>query len=308
MTNIDPVYFLTPLTVLAFSFGLLLYWRLRRSLTLWAILASLIAYAGAIALKEILQAATLTSYDSAVGGNLALLGVYYGSQTALFEVGGAFLVAFLAVKYRKLGERDAEGFGLSLAFWENAVLLALPLLLDYLVFYFVLAHPGTAAYQALYPTLSKNSPALFYGPAAALRVVGLAVLERVSSLLAHFSWGLLAVFAATRRKYNFLLVAAPLGFVVDFLTPFSGVLGLVVFEVLLFLVCLVGLWVTLHWTRGIRRELRTREPPVPPADAVPPTRPAREGAWPRFGLGGADAEPGVPEGREGPTPGNGPRN
>ncbi len=257
--NIDPIYFLTPLVVIGFSVGLLVYWRLRRRLSGSAVALSLAAYGGAIAAKVALQAFTLGPLTSASGGNPWVLGVYYGGQTALFEVGGAFLVAGWAVAHRELWGVDAEGFGLSLAFWENAVLIATPLLLGYLVDWSVLSHPGTASAHQLYTSLQQTAPALFLPPAAALPLIAPALLERVSSLFAHFAWGYLAVMAAVFRRPRYIVLAAPIGFLGDFLVPFVGVLGIDGFELVVFAISAVGLGLALWVTREFRRFL------VPPS-------------------------------------------
>ena len=64
---------------------------------------SLVAYAIAIALKEVMQNLPI---------NLTLnnpeLGVYYGLQTVIFEVGLAYLIAWYALKQGKLERKDAE--------------------------------------------------------------------------------------------------------------------------------------------------------------------------------------------------------
>ena len=50
------------------------------------------------------------------------LGLYYGLQTVVFEIGGAFLVAWLMVSWDRMSAKDAEGYGISLAFWQNGLL------------------------------------------------------------------------------------------------------------------------------------------------------------------------------------------
>ena len=84
MQNIDPVYFLTPIIVIAFSFGLVIYWHFKKSLSKWVLLYSFIAYFGAIALKYVVQIPTIHQFEAAVGGNLAGLGLYYGFHTVVF--------------------------------------------------------------------------------------------------------------------------------------------------------------------------------------------------------------------------------
>lgn len=272
MSNIDPLYLLTPTVVLLFSFGLVIYWYRRRDFTRWTLIYSLAAYAGAIALKELVQVATLGPITQLSGADPYALGVYYGAQTAVFEVGGAFVLAQMAVASRRFIARDAEGFGLALAFWENAVLIALPLLLDYLTYYAILSEPGSGAARSLAPILMRDAPALFYVPGGALPLIAWAILERVSSLLAHWAWGLLAVLAAVRRRPAYVALAAPLGFAVDFLVPFEPSLGLGPFETLLLAVAAVGFLAALavrRWDR-VRPDDLAGPPPFPGASPPPP--------------------------------------
>jgi uncharacterized membrane protein YhfC len=259
LQNIDPVYFLTPVCVLILMFGLVFYWRSRRSFRGGVLLYSFIAYFGAIALKYAVQIPTINAFESATGDSPFALGTYYGIQTAAFEVGGAFLVAWLLSSRGRITSSDSESFGLGLAFWENAILLALPLLFDYVLYYAVLSQPGSGAAQTLYQLLAKDSPGLFYAPSAALPVVGYAVLERVSSLLGHLSWGMLAVYGTVNRRWGFLAAALPIGFVIDFLVPFAGTLGLGAFEAAIFAVGAVALVGTLFLTRPYRSQ-STAEP------------------------------------------------
>jgi uncharacterized membrane protein YhfC len=253
LQNIDPVFFLTPIIVLGFSVGLVLYLRLRGRFSAWVLLTSLIAYGGAIALKVVFQTFTLRSFEAAVGGSQVALGAYFGLQTVIFEVGGAFLVARYAFSKGKIRADDAAAYGAGLAFWENGVLVGATLLLDYIVYTLVLSGGGAGA-QQLFAILEKESPSLFYVPSEALPLVGYAVLERASSLLVHFSWGLLCVFAVVFRRRLFLWLALPMG-LVDFLPPFSARLGIPAFEALLFGLSLLSLWVALASTTGARREI-----------------------------------------------------
>lgn len=253
MENIDPVYLLYPIIVVAFSFGLVLYWRFRRNFT-WAVLVfSLVAYAGAIALKYIVQIPTFHAFDSAVGGSPIALGLYYGLQTVIFEVGGAFVVASYAVSHGKFKAKDAEGYGIGLSFWENGVYLGILTLINYVSYYAILSAGPSGISQSLYDTLIKNAPGLFSPTSIAFRAVGYAVLERVSSLLVHFSWGYLCVFAAIYKKKLFLAVALPMG-LVDFLTPFASIMGVPVFEGVLFLLSLLCLTVALRVTSKVRKQ------------------------------------------------------
>ena len=97
MQNIDALYFLQPIVTIAFSAGLVIYWNRKRSFTRAALVLSLLAYAGAIAVKIILQTLTYSEFVSRVGNNPVALGAYFGVQTVFFEVGGAYLVAVWAV-------------------------------------------------------------------------------------------------------------------------------------------------------------------------------------------------------------------
>lgn len=250
MENIDPVYFLSPVVVVAFSFGLAAYWRSRGRLNDSVVFFSLVAYAGAILLKTVVQALTYRSFDVWIGGDTAALGAYFGLQTVVFEVGGAYAVARYAFSRGKLTSSDAEGYGISLALWENGVLVGGAALLDYAIYYVTLSGSGTAA-QSMLTTLIGAAPSLFYPPSVALPLVGYSILERVSSLLVHFSWGYLCVLAVALRKRVFFLAALPMG-LVDFLVPFEGALGLATLEGMLFAIGLASLAVAMALTRGRR--------------------------------------------------------
>ncbi len=260
MQNIDPLFLITPIVVIAFSFGLVIYWHYRRGFSKWVFGYSLAAYAGAIALKYIVQILTIGAMDSAYGNDPAVLGVYYGAQTAVFEVGGAFLVAKLAVSKERFKAKDADGYGLGLALWENGVLISIPILLDYTIYYAILSSPNSSIAQTLYPILSKDAPSLFYGASSALPLIGYAILERVSSLFAHFSWGCLAVLSAVFKKRIYLVVALPIGFLIDFLVPFSQTFSTGKLELLIFLVAVGGLIATMLVTSGLRKQLEVNLP------------------------------------------------
>jgi hypothetical protein len=243
--------------VIAFSFGLVAYWRARRRFTVFVLGFSFFAYFGAIIAKVIIQYVTFAAFDNAVGGNYAALGAYFGLQTVFLEVGGAYLVARYAYSRGMLRANDAEGYGIGLALWENGVLVAIPLLLDYAIYYGTLSAAASSAAaqgeaQLLFTTLQQNAPSLFDPPAMALPLIGYAILERVSSLLFHFSWGYLCVLAVAFRRRVFLLAALPMG-LVDFAVPFTGELGLATYEGLIFVLSLVALTVALVITRGAYR-------------------------------------------------------
>ncbi|MCL2643066.1 MAG: YhfC family intramembrane metalloprotease [Candidatus Bathyarchaeota archaeon] len=251
MQNINALYFLSPIIMIAFSVGLIAYWKIKKRFTVWTLLLSLVAFAGAIALKVVVQHFTIHPFTEAVAGNPVALGIYVGLQTVIFEVGGAYLAARIAFSHGKIRADDAEGYGVGLAFWENGVLVGGSTLLNFIVYYVILAGGGLAA-QQLFDTLSTAAPILFDSATIALPNIGLAVLERISSLLVHFSWGLLCVFAVVFKKKRFLLAALPMG-LVDFLVPYAGVLGSLNFEILFFGLCLLCLLVTLGLTKTERK-------------------------------------------------------
>jgi uncharacterized membrane protein YhfC len=257
MENIDPVYFLTPLAVIAFSFGLVAYWRRTRRLTAFVLLFSLAAYFGAILAKAVFQYLTYRPpLFPTSGGNPFELGAYFGLQTVFFEVGGAYLVARYAVTHGLMRANDAEGYGISLALWENGVLIGGSLLISYAIYYATISSGSGAAGSQMFATLLQAAPSLFDPPSKALPLVGYAVLERISSLLIHFSFGYLCVLAAAFKKRAFLLAALPTG-LVDFLAPFAGSLGTGAFEGIIFAIGLACVAGALALTRGQYRSQST---------------------------------------------------
>jgi hypothetical protein len=250
MQNIDPLYLLQPITTIAFSAGLIIYWRMKRNFTGAAFAYSLFAYAGAIAVKIVFQTLTYNSYLALFKGNPAALGVYFGVQTVFFEIGGAFLVAAWAVSRGKLNAKDAEGYGLGLAFWENAGYLGILGLLNIASVYFALALGGPSA-ERVYSQLIISRPGLFDPPSLVLPLIGYGLLERVTSLLFHFSWGYLCVVAAALHKRKYLLLALPMG-LLDFFVPFAASMGLLLFELFIFALGLGVLGLTILVSRSLR--------------------------------------------------------
>ena len=232
------IYFLSPIATLALTFGTVFYWYYKRGFTLNALLYSFIAYFSAIIIKYIFQYFTLNPYSKMTGNSPPLLGIYYGLQTALLEVGLAYLVAKYAASRGKLFRKDAVSYGLGLAMWENGVLISIPLLVSYLLYYIILASPASGS---LYSILHKVAPELFLPTFQALPLIGFSILDRVSSLLAHTAWGYLTVIAAVTGKRRYLYVALPMG-LIDFLAPYEPILGIAAFETLAFIIssiCLV---------------------------------------------------------------------
>lgn len=248
--NIDPVYFLQPVITVLFTVALVVYWHYRRSFTRGVLIYSALAYVGAMAAKVIVQVATFGAFQARFSDNAAVLGAYFGAQTVLFEVGGAFLVAAWAVSRAKMNTKDAEGYGLGLAMWENVGYLGTLGLVSLITIYVVLASSSPVT-QEFYSSLISTRPDLFYPPSQALPLIGYALMERVTSLLFHFSWGWLCLLAAYMHKRFYFLLALPMG-LVDFLVPFAASLTIPVFEMLIFVLGLCALALTWAVTKNLR--------------------------------------------------------
>ncbi len=258
--NIDPVYFLGPVVTFGFSVALVLFWAFRRRFSGSVLLYSLVAYAGAIALKYAVQVPTARAFVDAFGASSVATGLYYGGQTMILEVGLAYLVARFAVSRDKFVADDGEGYGIGLSFWENGVLLGLLSLVSLAADYAILAGGSPALSQQVYQQLLTAEPQLFSSPLQVLPSIGLGILERLSSTLLHFSWGYLTLMAAFFRRRSLLLLALPMG-LVDFLVPFASALSVPVFEAMVFALASVCLMVSLASTRGLRKKMKMREVP-----------------------------------------------
>ncbi|WP_238842115.1 hypothetical protein [Sulfolobus sp. E11-6] len=122
--SFDPIYFLTPIVVMILSFGVV--YKLVNCVKV--LVFSALGFFTAIILKVLVQFFTL-SYLVSIN-NLVILGLYYGLQTSMFEVG-------LAYTFARLGRlKNGWGYGASLAMWENAVLISIPALFTYMIYYF----------------------------------------------------------------------------------------------------------------------------------------------------------------------------
>ena len=247
MQNIDPLLILQPIIVIAFSVATVLYWRRRQGFTRDVLGFSLVAYGGAIAAKVALHYLTAPSFMAAARGSLWLLGLYLGLQTVIFEVGGAFLVARFAVSHRRMKRKDGVAYGLGLAFWENCALISATSLLS-LAFYWITFSQGGVAAESLYSLLSTSQPQLFYPPLEALQAVGWGLLERISSLMVHLSWGYLCLKSAASRKNTYFLLALPMG-MVDFFVPFVQILTVPVFELVVFMLAALSILTTVYFTK-----------------------------------------------------------
>jgi len=248
LQNIDPLFIIEPVIVISFSVGTVLYWYRKHGFGRVVLGFSLLAYGGAIGLKFLFQYLTAPAFFAAAQASVWWLGLYLGLQTVVFEVAGAFLVARFAVSRGKMKRRDAIAYGLGLAFWENGVLLGVVALLSAISYFIVLSQGGQAA-ESMYGLLSTTQPQLFYPPQSALPLIGWGLLERVSSFMAHLSWGYLCVKSAIQRKKEYLFLALPMG-LIDFLVPFLQILTLPLFEIVVFMVAAICVFVSVYATRG----------------------------------------------------------
>lgn len=219
MQNIDPVLFLEPALSLAMVLGTLIFWWDRKGFRGNALLLGAAAYWAAILVKSavgIFGAGLLSALQgqSAVGYALTL-----GSETVFLEVGLAYALSVYGARKRRLGASEAVPFGISLAFWENGVLLGLLSIFNLGVVYLLLGS-GSALAQTVYSQLLASSPAYFAPPTVLLPSVLLGTLERVSSALAHVAWGMLCVLSAVTGRKRYLAYALPMG-LLDSLVPFA---------------------------------------------------------------------------------------
>jgi hypothetical protein len=249
--NINPIYLLQPLIVTLAMVALLFYWHYRKSLTKWVMLYSLLAYAIAIAVKYAFQHFTATPVINT--GNPYYEGLYLGLQTVVFEVGFAYLFARYAISKKHLSAKEASGYGVGLAFWENGVLLGAFSLFSLVATYLVLTSGGAAASE-VYNTLISVQSALFYPTLQALPLVSLGILERASSAIMHVVWGYLVVMAAFYKRKKYLALALPLG-MVDFFVPFASILGAVALELIVFVIAIISLAIMLY----VRKEIRKKQ-------------------------------------------------
>jgi len=247
MQNVDPVFLLEPIIAIGVSVGTLLCWHWKEGVTKYVLGFSLLAYGGAIAAKLVFQYLTAPSFLSTSQGSLWSLGLYVGLQTSIFEVGGAFLVAHFAVSRHRMKKKDGVGYGLGLAFWENGILLSATSLLSLLSYSTTIAQGGTTA-ESIYTLLSKSQPQLFYPPLEALQIIGWGVLERISSLMAHLSWGYLCLKSAVSHSSKYLLIAFAMGFM-DFLVPFAQTMPVPLFEILVFMLASLCVLAAVYATR-----------------------------------------------------------
>jgi hypothetical protein len=220
LQNIDLLLLLQPTLALAISLGALIFWWYRRGFRGIVFLLSAGAYFLAIGGKYAIQIPTVSLVVAEVGQTSVGLGLYFGLQTVLLEVGLAYVFAWYAVRRWGLKASDAVPYGLSLAFWENGILLGILSMLNLGVLYLLLAS-GTSTAASTYSQLVAAEPSLFLPPTTLLPSVLIGTLERVSSMLAHVAWGVLCVLAAVSGKKRYLAYALPMG-LLDALVPFAS--------------------------------------------------------------------------------------
>jgi hypothetical protein len=250
MQNIDPIFILQPVIVIIIATGLMIYWYFKRGFHKEVWLYSLLAYGIAITLKYAVQIPTIGVVTNTFGAHSVGLGIYYGLQTVVFEVGLAFIIAWWAVSHGKLAKKDAEAYGSGLAFWENAVLISALSLVNLVAYYSILSTNSSLA-QTLYTQLNTNAPGLFAPASEALRSVALGTAERVSSIIIHVAWGYLCLMSVIYRKKRLFLIALPMGFI-DFLVPFAQG-SVVAFETAFFALSTFSVVVAWYATRWVRK-------------------------------------------------------
>ena len=262
MQDIDPVLFIAPLATVVFSAILVVWWHYKRRLTATILVVAALAYFTAIGLKVVVQGATYGWIQSTFGTVSVPAGLYFGLQTSFFEVGLAYVVARFAISHWNIDARDGEGYGVSLAFWENGILTGALSLFSLALTYVFIAE-GLLP-QSTYQTMVTSQPSVFYPPSQLLFATALSIVERFSSFLIHFSWGYLCVLAAYFHKRNYLFLALPMG-LVDALVPFAGEVPLWAFELAILLIALGAFAVTWRVTErdrhgGYAKELTASTP------------------------------------------------
>lgn len=248
--NFNPVFFLESLGSLAIVLYLVIRYR-KRGLTLAVFSLAALSYFAAIAAKTVVQNFTLQPVVNAFGYASIETGLYLGAQTAVFEVLGAYLVAYYAHRY--IQQKNASAYGISLAFWENGLLLGILPFISLLTDYLLIAMGPTSLASLVSAQLKTSSPGLFSTTAVALPMVGYSVLERISSLLVHYSWGFLVVSSVSLKKPLYLWIAFPMGFL-DSIVPFAGLLGIPLTEGLFFAIGLLALYVAWRVNSIITKE------------------------------------------------------
>jgi len=194
---------------------------------------SALAYFLAIVAKVLIES---PSSNFILSSPLYIQAIFYGSLTAIFEVGFAFLFPLLfQSSLKKYNKRLAISYGAMLAFWENAVLLGISGLIQVASLLYLQSHNPALVQQAI-----QAQPSLAYPTPQLLPLIGFGALERISSFLAHTAWGSLGYYYLFRRSKSLFLIAL-LGYI-DALVPLiqHNVIPLSLFEILIFVISLIG--------------------------------------------------------------------
>ncbi|MFW9930896.1 MAG: YhfC family glutamic-type intramembrane protease [Candidatus Thorarchaeota archaeon] len=241
MTNINLLFLLQPSLVILLVVLLVVLLYNMKKFSKWILIYSFLAYALAISIKVIFQ--RLTSGFVYATHRPFVEGVYLGLQTMILEVGLAYVFANYGIKKNHLVQENEAGYGIGLAFWENGVLLGIIPLINLIVIYCILASGGSQA-STLYNNLLSSQSSLFDSTIPVLIIVSFGIIERISSIMIHFAWGVLVFKAAFSHNNKYLFIALPMG-LVDFFVPYYSYLGAVTFELIFFVIALISMIIAL---------------------------------------------------------------
>jgi len=163
-------------SVISILVGVLPLFFVKRDIEAFVVAAA--AYFTAIIVKAVIQYSFLSFFEKPqIPTYLA-----YGALTTATEPGFAYVFA-------RLVKGDSQVYGVALAFWENAVLVGLLLLPDAFIL----------NYTVVLTTL--------------LQLIIIKIIDRTSSLLLHYSWGVTACLSHRKNNIKYIIVTAPFGFV-----------------------------------------------------------------------------------------------
>lgn len=185
--------------LISFFIGLIPILIFRPRLSIFVL--GLIAYFTAIGLKYLVQYVILP-YQHVLDLPAYIVGTYFGAQTAVFEVGLAFLFIYI---YKKVEIKDAMSYGVTLAFAENGIMVGIVSLISGII---------NMALLPYYPPLMRS---LVLSEASIPYIYDLYhTMDRISSFLLHTAWGSSAVLYYITKEKLYLLVFIA-GFLADFL-------------------------------------------------------------------------------------------
>jgi len=224
---INPLIVLSPILSIIIGVAPILIFRPNSLI----IAVSLLAYFLAIAAKALIE---LPTSHFILSSPFYTQAIFYGSLTAIFEVGFAFLFPLL-FHVKEYTKSLAISYGAMLAFWENAVLLGIIGLIQVVSLLYLQSHN-----PALVQQLIHAQPSLAYPTQQLLPIIGFGALERIDSFLAHTAWGSLGYYYLFIRSKRFFLIAL-LGYI-DGLAPFMqhNVIPMSLGEILIFIISLIA--------------------------------------------------------------------